>query len=194
MIFTINGIGDSAAGTTDKLAAFLKTQHDLDVVPLRYKPVSWRTARDRTRMYETAGQMIRVMTTYDGPHHIVGHSWGCGLTAAILNHAPDGFVESCTLFNAALDRDWVFPLSPERFDRITNVWNPCDFALFLGKMLGRWHPFGGLGSEGHHPKRPDDRITDIEMRFSNTKHSHNPFSDPDLLWTAAQIVKETIRA
>ena len=160
--------------------------YDVDTIPLRYDPVRWWQTRNLHRVYSIAHDLMAEMRMYPKPWHLVGHSFGCYLIAAILNHTDED-IESCTFFDGALNRDWIFPRG--RFERIVNVHNQYDVALFLA-MLQPFHPWGGIGKVGYSGQ--DDRVINIKMNFWHGPHRHNPFSTPGLLRQSAEIVIDNV--
>ena len=187
MIFTVTGINDSAKGSVDKLGLFMRSVYDIEVVPLRYSPVKWYQTRNLHLVYSIAQDLLRECRSYPQPWHFVGHSFGCYLIAAMMNHTDKNF-ESVTFFDGALNNNWLFPLG-RRFDRLVNVHNHYDFALLLA-MMQPFHPWGGIGRTGY--KGFDNRVTNLEMNFWHGRHRHNPFSTPTLLRRSADIVKDNV--
>lgn len=192
--FFVNGINDSAAGTTDRCADYCKIVLGMNTVKLRYETTYWWQTRNRARWYATANLLLDQMRQYDRPWSVVGHSWGCSLIAAMLNHAgPDEKLDAVVFFNAALNKNWQFPLRgrPGRFDRMTVVRNPHDAATWIAGKFPFDHPFGRMGNYGYCAKA-DPRIVNKVLEFKNRWNSHNPFKEPRLLKASGVLIQNAV--
>lgn len=170
-IVTINGINRSAAHTTNRLATALQAR-GLHVQHLTYPTRRWWETRNRRNQYMDALGMLRQLPAR--PVHVVAHSWGCLLTARMMELGGTGIFRNVFLFAPALDRDWVFPL--EAFSRLHVIYHEQDRAVLAARLmfLG-WHPWGDMGRTGY--RGEDPRVVNVQdttkrPAFWRRMHSH----------------------
>lgn len=156
-ICTINGINESAFTTTDALAAVLKGR-GCDVRKLRYPTRNALQTRNRLLQYRDARDMLEQLPTQ--PVDLVAHSWGCLLSARMMELGGTAVFRNVFLFAPALDPDWIFPV--KAFERMWVIHNKHDRAVLWARLFfGQWHPWGDMGRTGYQGD-PDDRIVSVE--------------------------------
>lgn len=156
-IVTVNGIHESAFDTTDAMADELRKRGN-DVRKLRYPTRGAFDTRNRLLQYRDAKSMLEQLPPR--PVDVVAHSWGCLLTARMMELGGSGIFRNVFLFAPALDPDWIFPV--EAFDRMWVIHNRHDRAVWWAKVaFGAWHPLGDMGRVGYQGDA-DDRITNVE--------------------------------
>ena len=195
MVFTINGIGDSAATTTDKMADWL-ARDQFTVTRLRYPLTTWRTSRNRLKQYQDAAGMLEAVDSIRAPNKdLVAHSHGCLLAARIMELGGSDIFRRVILFAPALDSDWIFPR--RAFAQLYVVHNPKDRAIWMAHKFPAWHEWGKMGCEGFRavsPPGPDHRIRNVRdpQPCSLWKRNHGHYFREGLpIWGpwAARLLK-----
>lgn len=148
----LHGIWDDGSDTVIKLLNTMKVP--FFTPKYEVNPFSART-KDLIPFlpYEVLG--------YERPN-LVCHSAGC-LMAQRLMDAGHTF-DKVFFFSSAMDRDFEF--NPKGYNKIYNIYNPKDKALFFGAMLFL-HPFGNMGRKGYNGKSPN--IENIRASFTKTE-------------------------
>lgn len=191
-ICTVNGIHESAFTTTDAMAGALQSR-GIVTKKLRYPTRGAFDTRNRLLQYRDAKDMLEQLPPR--PVDIVAHSWGCLLTARMMELGGSHLFRNVFLFAPAVDPDWIFPI--EAFERMYVIHNRKDRAVWWAKLAFRgWHPWGEMGRVGYQGD-PDPRITNIEDITQHGDkwgrlHSHY-FQGANLdRWAAFVIDKTTV--
>lgn len=176
MIFTINGINDSAHDTTDRMAQGLVGRGHT-VHRLRYPVVRFYSMGNRQLQYEYADELLhKVLQAGQGTDSIVAHSFGCLLVARMMELAGSFPFSQVFMYSPALDREWSFPMSGAR--RVYVVHNPKDRAVLYAKYLFR-NPVGPMGRYGYKSPKTSFAIpvvTNREIRATfKGQRPHNAY-------------------
>ena len=175
----VHGINTTGETNTDRLAERLEAR-GVEVVPVKYSPVRWWSARWR------AESIARTVRNYVLPGDAaIAHSFGClVLYRAMQQGAQFGRV---VFFSAAMERKVCFP--HDGMQRLLNVCHPYDRALRAGSLLP-WHPFGLLGRDGYGGD-PDSRIREVQSTARVGPHRHTaPFFAGEHLPHWEEVVHE----
>ncbi len=195
-LYTINGIRDSAATTTDQMGAALRergyewTKVELPVTRVwNARWLSWtqKIAREEIPSIEPGGVAV-------------AHSHGCMVTWAMMDYHQRA-ISDIPLFERVvmlapamgrggphLFRSWEW----ERlnFERLLCVCNPADRAVMAGAINPLpFHPFGWAGCYGFSTDDPrvENRVSFSYKGFFN--HSAPYFAEPYLSTWAEKIDK-----
>lgn len=141
-----------------------------------------------TPKYEVNPFSARVKDTISFlPHEVLGverpnlvcHSAGCLMAQRLMDR---GYTfDKVFFFSSAMDRDFEF--NPKGYNKIYNIYNPKDKALFFGAMLFL-HPFGNMGRKGYNGKSPN--IENVEAYFKKRElfdHSNYFLPENIDLWS-----------
>lgn len=188
-IVTINGINESAATTTDRMAVALEAL-GFSSRKLFYPTRYWYSTRNRLLQYQDALGMLKQLPA--GPVDVIAHSWGCLLAARMMELGGTDLFRYVFLFAPALDHDWVFPI--RAFRRMWVVHDPHDKAVWAARLFFKgWHPWGDMGRVGYQgiDDHRIENLTDPTHGVEQFNHSHY-FRTPRLeRW--ARFVQDHIR-
>lgn len=196
MICTLNGIGVSAATTTDRIARRLEGYYKHHVCRLEYRPTYWYTARNRGKQFGDAAHLLEQVNhareTSLEPVDLVAHSHGCLLASRMMELSGDYPFRVVWLFAPALDRAWMFPFKGAR--EIHVVFNPHDRAILMARLAPLNHPWGGMGRYGW--TRPVGYMGPVVMQHKDTTkqwpRSHSHYFTGTALNRWAEAVHQTV--
>jgi hypothetical protein len=172
VIYTCNGINDSAAGTTDLYAAELRYL-GYQVQPLRYSTVKWHQTRSLGLQYGIASDLLDQI---EPGSDIVAHSFGCLLVTRMMELAGSYPFRNVLFLAPALDTDWIFPR--EGFRRMDVYFNRHDFAVRIAAKFPFEHPWGGMGAYGYSGPVRNDIHNHAIHEWAGIRGSHSVYFNP----------------
>lgn len=185
-VYTLNGIKDSAATTTDRIGGEMESI-GYEWKPLRYRTAHTWTARSKRAREQTAEGLLNQV---EPGGILMAHSFGCLLSWHMLDlwehrrHEAEHLFSHVFLFSPAMNRTgWHW----ERldFETLHCFHNPNDIAILLGS-INPFHPFGAAGRKGFVTE--DKRVHNVSVPSKVGPWNH---SDP---WFAGFSAQRWARA